>query len=225
MTMFCDKVSDASQNSNQGLDLGKESLSTIDLTTPLGRLIQSYIQQLIGIFAWELEFLSLTDPKMPSGKSIYAYIRQQLTFFHLSGSYTENYILNEVYLRGISKVDKINNLRPWIKGTARLFIKELARKDSKLVFLDEENLSEAPQEEELNWQEHIAALHKALKQLNPIDEKLLNLKIVESKSWAEIRCVMRIEGHGDELEATWRKRKERALLKLRKIYHQLMPPF
>jgi hypothetical protein len=225
MTMVCDKVSDASQNSKTDLDFIKESLATIDLATPLGRLIQSYIQQFIGIFAWEIEFLSLTDPKMPSGKSIYAYIRQQLTFFHLAEYYTENYVLNEVYLRGISKVNKINNLRPWIKGTARLFIKELARKDSKLVFLDEENISEAPQEEEINWQEHIVALHKALKQINPIDEKLLNLKIVEGKSWSEIRIFMRIEGHGDELEATWRKRKERALLKLRKIYHKLMPPF
>lgn len=173
---------------------------------------------------WESEFLALTDYKSLSGRSVYAYIRQQLLFFHLSGYYSENYIINEVYLRGISKIDKINNLRPWIKGTARLVIKELARKDSKVISSDGESFFELIQEEEeeTNLEESIETLNKALKQLNPIDQRLVNLKIVENKSWSEIRDVMRNEGHGDELEATWRKRKERTMRKLRKIYHQLI---
>ena len=48
------------------------------------------------------------------------------------------------------------------------------------------------------------------------DHRLLNLKIVEGLSWSEIRVVLRQEGYGDHDEVKLRKRKERALIRLRK---------
>jgi hypothetical protein len=170
-------------------------------------------------------YLDATNPKTSSGRLVYAYIRQQLKCFNLADCYSENYILNEVYFRFLDRMLTIREIRPWIKGTARLVIRELSRKEGKFVYWDDESLYEQPQEEEEDWQEHFEAVRKALQQLSQIDARLLELKIVEKKSWTIIREVMRVEGHGNESEATWRKRKERALLKLRKIYHQIMPPF
>jgi DNA-directed RNA polymerase specialized sigma24 family protein len=170
------------------------------------------------------EFLQAIDSETPSGRALFAFLRTQLRCFRLADYYSEHYILNEVYIRGQSKVGEIRSLRPWIKGTSRLVIRELARKDTKLVHLNEEYLGEQPQEEE-NWQEHFAALRQALLRLDEMDACLLNLKIVENLSWVEIREVMRVNRYGDVSEATWRKRKERALLRLRKFYHEIMPPF
>jgi DNA-directed RNA polymerase specialized sigma24 family protein len=176
------------------------------------------------IEGFRMEFLRVVDPNTPSGRGLFAFLRNQLRCFHLTDYYSEDYVLNEVYIRGQVKAGEIRSLCPWVKGTARLVIRELARKDAKLVNLDEEYLYEQSQEEE-DWQEHFFALRQALLKLNTRDARLLNLKIVENLSWAEIRDLMRVEKYGDASEATWRKRKERALLRLRKFYHEIMPPF
>jgi hypothetical protein len=56
-----------------------------------------------------------------------------------------------------------------------------------------------------------------------MDQRLLNLKIVEGRAWSEIRVILREEGYGDYKEFNLRKRKERALIRLRKKYHALKP--
>jgi DNA-directed RNA polymerase specialized sigma24 family protein len=135
-----------------------------------------------------------------------------------------------VFLRAsklISEGGVIINLSPWIKRTSYYVIRELGRKHNIVASLDGLDLEiRAHEEVEIeDFTKEINALKQALSLIPSIDERLLNLKVVEGKSWAEIASIMRIEGHGDAPEATWRKRKERALTRLRKTYHQILPSF
>jgi hypothetical protein len=193
-----------------------------------GILNAEYVNTGGNISTFNCAYLEVISPKTSTGRLIYAFIRRHLRNFKLSGSYSEDYILNEVYFRArefILKGGIIINLSPWIKGTGYRVIQELARQSNTADSLDNLTTEVADKEDTTpeDWAEHFAALREAMTQLSPMDIRLLTLKVVKRNSWADIRSVMRIEGHGDAPESTWRKRKERALTRLRKRYHQIKP--
>jgi DNA-directed RNA polymerase specialized sigma24 family protein len=172
-------------------------------------------------------FVEAINPKTSTGRLIYGFIRRWLRCYQLGYMYTEDYVLNDVYFRGqkfVTSGGTIKNLTAWIKGTAYRVIQELSRDGNKTSSLDDLNLDvRQPEQEVLHWAELFAALRVAFSYLSPVEQRLLTLKEVEGLPWAEIRQIMRKEGYGDDSEATWRKRKERALSRLRKAYHQIHP--
>jgi hypothetical protein len=193
-----------------------------------GILNAEYVNIGGDVCAFNHACLEVINPKTSTGRLIYAFIRRHLRNFNLSGYYSEDYILNEVYLRAhefIFNGGIIKNLSPWIKGTGYRVIRELARQSNTVDSLDSLTIEVADKGETTpeDWGEHFAALREAMTQLSPMDIRLLTLKVVKRKAWADIRSTMRVEGHGDASESTWRKRKERALTRLRKRYHQIKP--
>lgn len=86
--------------------------------------------------------------------------------------------------------------------------------------LDVKQFSVSPEDLE----DDLAMLRIAFQMLDSEDQKLLNLKIVEERSWREIREILNLAGGGDCSEPALRKRKERALIRLRKKFHALKPP-
>lgn len=178
------------------------------------------------ITSFEHDFLEVTNPSCSTGRLVFSFIRRELMRFHLENYYNENYIISEVYLRARNQFEKginISNTSSWIKAVAYRIIRELSRADSRSISWDNSKEIVQITEELEDWQDHFDALRQAINRLSPIDSHLLNLKIVEGKSWSEIRDIMRANGYGDVTEATWRKRKERALSLLRKHYHHILP--
>jgi DNA-directed RNA polymerase specialized sigma24 family protein len=136
-------------------------------------------------------------------------------------------LLNEAYLRGISLINKgevIQKIPAWYRKTIYNIVRELKREQRKSApFEDYMADVEPPQMLLEDLEDDLQTLHLAFRSLEAEDRQLLCLKIIENLSWREIRAILRSEGAGDYPEATWRKRKERALIKLRKKYHALKP--
>lgn len=176
------------------------------------------------------EFPELLDSRSSSGRLLYVFVRRTLQAFHLSGTYKEAFVLNETYLRGISQIHKgevIKNLPAWVRKTAYNVVRELKRDQQKAVpFEEHQHVLEADQSSisSEDLEDDLATLRMAFQLLDPQDQKLLNLKVVEGLSWREIREILYREGRGDHTESVLRKRKERALLRLRKKYHAIKPP-
>ncbi len=177
---------------------------------------------------FDAEFLDLQDPRNSSGRLIYVFIRRSLFAFHLRGSYTEACILNEAYVRGIRLIDQgqiIRNPAAWLRQTGYNIIRELHRDRARMCPFEEYLAELLPLPEVLErTQDDIATLRLAFQMLDSKDQDLLNLKIVQELSWKEIREALRLKGIGDCAEDVLRKRKERALIRLRKKFHSLKPP-
>jgi DNA-directed RNA polymerase specialized sigma24 family protein len=137
----------------------------------------------------------------------------------------DNYMLFWLsFAYALSTQRAIRNPPAWLRGTIRHIIRELSRShkkhDSSIGDIADYEIAAEPSpslEEDLH--EDLSILQRMLLDLPFLDQRLLTLKVVEELSWREIRTVLRLEGHGDLPEQILRKRKERALIKLRKKYH------
>jgi DNA-directed RNA polymerase specialized sigma24 family protein len=180
---------------------------------------------------FDSDVLEFQNPRSSTGRLMYAFTRRNLTAHHLASFYTEAFVLNEAYIRGVKLINKgevIQNPGAWLRSTVFNIIRELSREQKKSVSLDEQTLEQVnawnvSHELEADWEADYRAVFTAFQMLDPPDQRLLNLKIVEIRSWREIREIMRVEGHGDHSEVNLRKKKERALIKLRKKYHSIKP--
>jgi DNA-directed RNA polymerase specialized sigma24 family protein len=179
--------------------------------------------------AFNVEFIDLLHSKSSTGVSTFAFVRRCLAQFHLQNAFSEAYVLNEVYIRAhktiVSKDMSILHVTAWVKSTAYNVVRELKRERSHLP-IDEETMGETfsyakPVTEEILEQD-LLLLHKALNELNSEDRRLIELKIIQDLSWQEIHVILVQEGINTEL-STLRKRKERAIARLRKTYHRLNP--
>jgi RNA polymerase sigma factor (sigma-70 family) len=190
--------------------------------------LEAWQQELEQFHNWNEKFKELFNSKNSSGRLMYVFVRQMLRQFQLDGSYSEAYILNEAYLRGVKRIQEgkvIYNASAWLKSAARNIVRELARNRQKLASWDSDFLVQLEQKPTEDWSEELAndtiTLETAFQLLDPLEQKILNLKIVDELSWCEIQGILRIEGYGDFTEAVLRKKKERALTRLRKKYHAL----
>ena len=119
----------------------------------------------------------------------------------------------------------IKNPLAWVKQTAYNRIRELNREQRNKVFLEEETLAEEcePPSESTRKNEW-ATIKLAFQKLCLEDKRLIELKDIEKKSWQEIRVILREEGWGDCSETVLRKRKSRALGRLRSFYYDSIQP-
>jgi DNA-directed RNA polymerase specialized sigma24 family protein len=174
------------------------------------------------------DFVELLNPNSSTGRLMFAFVRRNLQAFRLDQSYKEAHILNEAFVRGLKRIHSgeiIRNPQAWLRKTAYFIIRELKREQQKVVpfedyMLDERQVDVSSEDLE----DDLATMQLALQMLKPSDQKLLNLKIVQGLSWSRIRDILIQEGDGNYDESTLRKRKERALICLRKKYHALKPP-
>jgi DNA-directed RNA polymerase specialized sigma24 family protein len=177
---------------------------------------------------FDAEFLELLDSGSSSGRLMFAFVRRELRNFHLDRLYREAFVLNTAYIRGVERIatgEIIQNPSAWLRGTTYRIIRELRREQQKTCPLEEDIPEAQPSTISLeDVKDDFATLRMAFQMLPPQDQRLLHLKIVEERSWREIREILKLEGRGDHTEVTLRKRKERALIRLRKKYHAIKPP-
>jgi DNA-directed RNA polymerase specialized sigma24 family protein len=177
---------------------------------------------------FENDFLELQDSHSSSGRLMYVLVRRSLWQFHLQGIYSEACILNEAYIRGcelIGRGEVIRNSGAWLKQTAYNIVREWSRYERKSVPLEEHLLADLQDFRSPEvLKDDLMTLRLAFQMLDAKDQQLLNLKICEGLSWKEIQERLQLQGQGHLTEALLRKRKERALTRLRKKFHALKPP-
>lgn len=173
------------------------------------------------------EFRVLLDSGSPSGISMLAFIKRSLKQFNLLNSYDADEILSDAFMRGIERIkrgERIENPLAWIRVTAFNIIRERSRSNRRFSQLEEswldclDNGNAAAFDEFFQQCEWVRT---AFAMLNSDDRELLMLKICDNLSWKNIVEQYHERGFVDISEATLRKRKERILKKLRKIYHSL----
>jgi DNA-directed RNA polymerase specialized sigma24 family protein len=175
---------------------------------------------------WKKAFLDAVNPKT-SGKYIPGFIQREIERFHLSSRVSIHEVLAETYIRGYQFIKKggvITNPSAWTRATARYIVRELSRNDRKQSLIDDmaqfqDSAQQHQADDPAEWNdqsEDYQKLHVAMQQLSPKEKRLLELKIVQHRSWTDIQQIMKEEGFGDASIVNWRKRKERALGKLKK---------
>lgn len=183
----------------------------------------SYTSQPANSFS--REYLDLLKFDNQRGKSLRAFIRRTLRQQNL-GSIDAVEILGEVFLRGHKLTEsgeiEIRNPAAWARKTALNYIRELGRKQKQTSPLDQEipDRTSPSLIDKLILEEDRSFINRALQELDPDQQKLLKLKIVDELSWAEIQRIFASEGEIVS-EHALRKRKERALKQLRLVYHVL----
>jgi len=69
-------------------------------------------------------------------------------------------------------------------------------------------------------EEDLGTVWMAMQELKEIDRAILRLSIIEAYSWKQISEYLVIRGEPRQTEGALRKRKQRILERLRKLYHQ-----
>ena len=169
-------------------------------------------------------FDDLLATRSASGISLFAFIRRGLKRFHLDSLHSVREVLSEVYIRAYRLIHDesvaIINPLAWVKRGAFNVIREWSRKQQRLAPLDTDVMDEvvhSPVEpEDLNTD--IMILNRAWQELDPDEQILFQLKILQALPWREISNLYALEGKPLS-EAALRKQKERALQRLRHVYH------
>jgi RNA polymerase sigma factor (sigma-70 family) len=173
------------------------------------------------------EFRVLLDSGSPSGISMLAFIKRSLKQFNLVDSYSAHEILSDAFMRGVERIkrgESIENPLAWIRVTAFNIIRECSRSNRRFSPLEESWFECVDTGNAATFDEFLQQcewLKAAFAMLNSDDRELLMLKICENLSWKNIVEQYHKRGFVDISEATLRKRKERTLKRLRKIYHSL----
>lgn len=172
-------------------------------------------------------FEEIVSRQSSSAVSLFPFIRGKLFQFGLWQQYDEVAILQEVYSRTVDKIlagRTITNPYAWIRSVAFRYIRELSRRNHRQVNADDvllEVLAPAEGIDEHFLSDEMLKLRKAFQQLSEEERLLLSLKAIQDLSWIEIQRAWNLAGYGKLSLPALRKRKERALSHLRKIYHAL----
>ncbi len=173
------------------------------------------------------EFRVLLDSGSPSGISMLAFIKRSLKQFNLLDSYSVYEILSDAFIRGVERIkrgESIENTVAWIRVTAFNIIRECSRSSRRFTPLEESWFESAHIGDAAAFDEFLQKcewVKTAFTMLNADDRELLMLKIYQNLSWKNIVEQYHDQGFTDVNEASLRKRKERTLKRLRKIYHLL----
>lgn len=190
---------------------------------------------------FNVEIESLLKQQNPRARSLNYFIKRQLWQFNLDGIYTEVDILNEAYIRGVSLIVKsgtgINNPLAWLRTTTWNIVRELSRSHQRYQAVAYDELLESHKsrleigsmqsEDSLISDEvverNIQAVFSALHELKPRERIIVELKAMQGLSWKEVGQHLIELGEEEQTETALRKRGQRAMEQLRKLYHHKIP--
>jgi DNA-directed RNA polymerase specialized sigma24 family protein len=171
-----------------------------------------------------VEYIEIIDKNNTNSKILLSFVSRSLSRFHLQDSYTESEIISIAYNRALNSIyegKKIFNHFPWFRQTTYNIIREISR-DNKKIFQFDENLHDNFGEAVVEvFNVDLELINLAFESLSEEDKNILTLKIVEEKPWQEISNIFREKGDFCSAEDVLRKRKQRALSRLRKKFHEL----
>lgn len=174
-------------------------------------------------------YADLLQPKSAIAQPIFGFIRSKLIQHNLRSWCDEVAVLLWVYLRSVDHIaegGKITNHSAWVKSVAFNIIRETSRRNKRYQSFDEpliESLSyhHTLDSDDIDLTDDMIKVRDAFKALSSKEQLLIYQKVVMNESWTTIQDFLKQEGHGDHSLAALRKQKERAMAKLRNIYHSL----
>lgn len=171
------------------------------------------------------EMANLYGRDNAQSRSMSAYLRR-LTVTHRL-AIEEFELLHEAYERAVlliskGKVSHATNLVAYLKRIASNIAKEERRKTPFHHPINEESCTKDSLSD-ININSELDQLAEAMTRLDEPDRRLLTLKIIDNKSWKEIHQLWCKETQEKASISCLRKRKERALSKLRHLYHRNTP--
>ena len=200
---------------------------------PLNNTLIERIETRRKLFNSEVEQIWSNNNRHESN-SLWISVRRKLSQFNLSNSFTEAQILSEAYYRGINAIDEgkeIANPIAWMRLTCYNYISELSRAQKKNLQIDNHDEIIAPEREEDEEEEEgllnrkkrkHKVVNKAFQNLPHLDQKIIKLKVIDGISFKEIRSQLKEQGEADFTEQALRKRKQRAIKRLREDYCSLV---
>lgn len=174
---------------------------------------------------FKTEIYCLLQAESPRARSLLSYIRRTLRQYGLAGIYNESDIFNEAYIRGITytlKGEEIKSPKAWMRKTAFHIISELSR-DSKRCGLLDHDCPDNPLVDEEAIDLDLQTVRAALDELSPEDRRIIKLKAIEGLSWKEVQQQLVEIGEVHQTEEALRKRGQRAMQKLRDLFHAQRP--
>lgn len=170
-------------------------------------------------------FEHLLKKDSPDSRRLCAVVSTMLYRFHLRQRHTVGDVLSEVFVRGLNYVGsgkKINSHGGWVRVTAYNVVREWSRASKKeTMFLEEAYVVETAMADPDETDQQYRFAYQALGQLPDFERKLVDLKVMKGLSWREVRQALVESGEPDVIEATLRKRKERAVKHMRQCYFEL----
>ncbi len=162
---------------------------------------------------------------------LFPFIQRYLQQFHITEREVSD-IFNEAYIRGVKLIESgeiIRNASAWMRTTCFNVIREISRKQRRSQPVEqsflEYKIAQAQFKICSSLEEVITSdleiVQIALEQLNLKDKVLLHLRIVEGLSWQEVGKRLSLEEGKLQSEDTVRKRGQRALERLRKIWKSI----
>lgn len=190
-------------------------------------------------FNAEIQFL--LKPENPHARSLLAFIRRTIRQFKLGDHITEIDIFIEAYLRGVKYTQTmgatIQHPKAWMRSTAYFIIRECHRERSRYLrvasdelldhYLMRNCLSDLMADQlvgEAFIEAEIAAVIQAMSRLDPLERRIIELKHIDGLSWKEVLQQLILENHPPLRGDALRKRGQRALQRLRQLYHEIRPP-
>ena len=175
------------------------------------------------------DVLALRDGRQPSqqGMHLWVFTRQSIRQFNLQRTYSEAHILNTAYLRAVEAIEDgkcITSPYGWLRSAAYNYIRECDRDRKKKAELNEECFSNewgSTHDNQRATPENITKLEAALQKLTSLERKILQLKVVDGKSWKAIQAELEATQLGSYRVDTLRKQKSRTLRKLRRYFKAL----
>jgi RNA polymerase sigma factor (sigma-70 family) len=173
-------------------------------------------------------YLSITDPNSYCGRIcggvIFSFIRRTLQNYRLDNKYNEKEVLNEAFLRALKALEDgktITNLQAWLRGTSLNIIRELERRERHTIATENwDDFADVSQGNNnplslMEIDEELKIVNQAFKELQPVDQAILILKVIQGLSWEQVSKILEEKKLGSFSIVCLRKRKERALDHLR----------
>jgi DNA-directed RNA polymerase specialized sigma24 family protein len=170
--------------------------------------------------------------KPGSGNSILAQYTSYLKKFNLQRKCDAAFVFNEAYLRACKALDagkEISNYSAWMRVTGYNYVRELSRAevaekktcdpsgglDIDSIPAADDDLDQADDDLETVEQKF---MRQAFATLSPLEQAILQLKVVEGRRWAEIQSTLVASGFPTISLNSLSVTKRRALLKLKANY-------
>lgn len=146
--------------------------------------------------AFENAVSQLLEPHNPKGTSLLRFIRRQLRRYHLSFADPDE-ILSESILRGLEFIhrtgEEIRTPEAWLRVTCLRLLQNKVRENvrhenlvSKMERLP--SISNDSSVQKLELREQLEQLCNALKTLSEEDQEILNLYLVQNKTYLQIQA-------------------------------------
>jgi DNA-directed RNA polymerase specialized sigma24 family protein len=169
--------------------------------------------------------------KQGSTHEVFIACTKALRQYHLEGMYDAAFVLNNTYLRALKALEKgkeITNYPAWIRATNFHSVQELSKAEKKNWLPSSElDIETLPDKEAQAWTDddldtvEQQYMRKALATLSPLEQAILQLKVVEGLRWDKIQAALITSGFESFSPNLLSQKKRRAFLKLKQNYQRI----